>query len=524
MRYLASVALLGLAGPLLAGSPEPAATLEITLLGRHVSGIFSNSGSEIPAYDPATRRLFVTNQALARVDRLDISDPTKPRPLEPIDTRALGDGPTCVASHDGLIAVALPNFERVAAGQVAFFDVEGQPLGSVTVGSLPDMLTFTPDGRRVVVANEGEPRDYCEPSPESDPEGSVSVIDLPGDRERLGEANVRSADFRAFTAEQLDPKIRIYGPGASIAQDLEPEAVAVSSDSKTAYVTLQENNAIAVVDLETAKVSSIFALGYKDHSQAGAGLDPSDQDGGARVGTWPVWGLYLPDFVSITEGGGKRFLITANEGERRPYNCFEEEVRVADLELQPGAFPEGTQAPENLGRLAVTRSLGDADGDGRYEALYSLGGRSFSVWTPDGELVFDSGSQFEDILAAELPQHFNSDNDQKDSFDSRSANAGSEPEGLAIGRVGDRDYVFVGLERMSGVMVYDVTDPTSPRYDRYVHSRNFDGDPKAGTAGDLGPEGLLFIPADQSPTGEALLVVCYEISGTVAIYSVRPAT
>jgi hypothetical protein len=172
----------------------------------------------------------------------------------------------------------------------------------------------------------------------------------------------------------------------------------------------------------------------------------------------------------------------------------------------------------------VTRSLGDADGDGRYDALYSLGGRSFSVWTPDGELVFDSGSQFEEILAAELPRHFNSNNDQKDSFDSRSAYAGAEPEGLVTGRVGDHEYVFVGLERMSGVMVYDITDPTAPRYVRYVHSRNFDGDPTAGTAGDLGPEGLLFIPAAQSPTDEALLVVCYEISGTVAIYAVRPAS
>jgi len=372
-----------------------------------------------------------------------------------------------------------------------------------------------------VVANEGEPRDYCAPGLANDPEGSVSIVDLSQGLAGLGQDAVRTAGFGAFTRSGLDPRIRTVGPDATVAQDFEPEYVAISADSRTAFVVLQENNAIAVVDLEAAEVTRLLPLGTKDHDRRGQGLDPSDQDGGIRIGPWPVRGMYQPDGIATYETGGRRYLLTANEGDaRNVYECFNDEARVESLRLDPQAFPEPTiQEPARLGRLNVSRSDGDADGDGRHETLYAFGARSFSIWSDDGDLVFDSGQAFEDTLARELPDTFNADNASPDSFDTRSDDRGPEPEGIAVGKVGDRTYAFVGLERPSGVMVYDVTRPEAPSFVQYVHSREVS---RRAAAEDIGPEGVLFVSAADSPTGQALLVVANEISGTVALYSLSP--
>jgi hypothetical protein len=337
----------------------------------------------------------------------------------------------------------------------------------------------------------------------------------------LGQDAVRTLGFGAFTRSGLDPRIRIVGPEVTVAQDLEPEYVAISADSRTAFVVLQENNAIAVVDLLAAEVSRLLPLGTKDHSRPGQGLDPSDRDGGIRIGPWPVRGMYQPDGIATYEAGGRTFLLTANEGDARNiYECFNDEARVESLRLDPQAFPEGTlQDPARLGRLNVSRLDGDADGDGRHETLFAFGARSFSIWSDDGRLVFDSGRGFEETLSRELPDTFNADNASPDSFDSRSDDRGPEPEGIAIGKVGDQTYVFVGLERPSGVMVYDVTRPEAPSFVQYVHSREV---LESSVSEDIGPEGVLFVSAVHSPTGKALLVVANEISGTVALYSLSP--
>jgi hypothetical protein len=158
------------------------------------------------------------------------------------------------------------------------------------------------------------------------------------------------------------------------------------------------------------------------------------------------------------------------------------------------------------------------EGDGDYEALFTLGGRSFSIWSTDGTQVYDSGSEFEHIVAASNPLFFNASNDDRN-FDSRSDNKGPEPEGLAVGMVGERRYAFIGLERMGGVIAYDITDPYAPLFVDYANNRNFSVDPATvPAAGDLGPEGLLFIDAKDSPTNAPLLVVANEVSGTVTLY------
>jgi 2',3'-cyclic-nucleotide 2'-phosphodiesterase / 3'-nucleotidase / 5'-nucleotidase len=327
--------------------------------------------------------------------------------------------------------------------------------------------------------------------------------------------------FERFNDAEIDPAIRIFGPNATVAQDLEPEYIAISPDGSTAYVSLQENNALAVVDIAAAEVTALVALGYKDHSMEGAGLDASDRDGGINILPWPVLGMYQPDTIVAYAVDGATYIVTANEGDARDYAGFSEETRVADLTLDPDAYPnaEELQAEENLGRLRTTTATGDSDGDGAVEQIYSYGARSFTIWDSAGKLVWDSGDQFEQIVAQRLPDFFNAQGGGD--FDSRSDDKGGEPEALALGVIDGRTYAFVGLERQSAIFVYDITDPLAPSFIDFVSNWNPEGSMDDGSAGDVSPEGMVFIPAEDSPSGQPLLVVANEFSGTVTIWTIN---
>lgn len=505
----------------LAGVPRPAAassSIELLPLGSYASGVYAAGGAEIAAHDPVSQRLFVINGAQARIDVLDIADPLHPSLAFSIDVTPYGKAANSVDVHCGLVVAAVENVDKQQPGVAVFFDADGQFRKKVTVGALPDMVTFTPDGRYVLVANEGEPSDdYL-----VDPEGSVSVIDLRRGIGALRQSDVRTAGFAAYNGAALPAGVRVYGPGASSAQDFEPEYITVSDDSRTAWVTLQENNALATIDVARARVTARKPLGSKDHSQPGHGFDPSDRDGGVHIANWPVRGLYMPDSIGHFRALGRTFLVTANEGDSRAYSAYNEEVRVRDAPLDPLAFPNAADLKQNaaLGRLKLTIPGADSDGDGDFDTLFSFGARSFSIWTTAGQRVFDSGDALETVTAAAYPAEFNSDNAANGTFDTRSDDKGPEPEGLALGRVCGRTYAFVGLERMGGVVVYDVTNPYHPAFVQYVNTRDFSGDASLGTAGDLGPEGVLFIQASESPTGQALLVTANEISGTTRLFEV----
>ena len=494
----------------------PGDDVTLTPLGTFSTGAFDEGASEIVAHDPATQRAFVVNAKAGTVDVLDISDPTTPTEVGSLDT----PGANSVDVHDGLVVVAEQADDKTDAGSVSFFDAETlEAERTLTVGALPDMVTFTPDGQRVLVANEGEPEGYCDG--QVDPVGSISVVDISGG---VADARVRTAGFDAFDgrADELRAAgVRLFGPGATVSQDLEPEYIATSADGATAWVTLQEANAVAIVDVAGATVREIVPLGLKDHSVAGQGIDASDKDDEIAVDTHPVKGMYMPDgAVAYTAPAGGEYVVTANEGDAREYDCFAEEERVKDLDLDPTAFPdaEAVQADESLGRLTVTTT--SPRGDEGYTELHSFGGRSVSILGADGSQVWDSGDALEQLVAERDPEHFNSGHDDNDSFDSRSDAKGPEPEGLDIGAIGGSSYAFVGLERDSGIAVVDVTDPTGAEIVGYAKNRDFSGDPEAGTAGDLGPEGVHFIPAVDSPTGEPLLLVGNEVSGTTTIWQV----
>ncbi len=505
-------------------------SIELTPLGTYTTGIFDEGAAEIVAYDPDTERLFVVNGAKATIDVLDISDPNNLVALTPISVQVTDDDKQAnsVAVKNGIVAAAVENFDKQAPGAVIFFDTNGTVLNRLVVGdfetgtdsALPDMVTFSPNGDWVLVANEGEPNDDYT----VDPEGSVSIIDL---RRGVASAKVTNVDFRAFNRASMDPGIRVFGRSATVAQDLEPEYIAVSDDSSTAWVAIQENNAIATIDIASGTVTALRGLGFKDHSDHGNTLDASDVDGTINPTPWPVSGMYQPDSMVSYEVNGQTFLITANEGDAREYEGkpgFIEEAEVSSLRLDPTAFPNAAhlQMPANLGNLTVTTTIGDHDNDGDFDELFAFGARSFSIWGTDGsvDLVYDSGDALEQITIANLPGEMNSTNDENATFDDRSSSKGPEPEGLAVGEVGARTYAFIGLERIGGIVVYDVSNPYHPTFVQYINTRDFSGDAAAGTAGDLAPEGLAFISAADSPIGQPLLAVAYEVSGTTRIFAI----
>jgi len=486
----------------------------LSLIGTYSTGSFDEGAAEIATHDPATQRVFFVNADTKTIDVLDIANPVNPTFLFSIDLTPYGDQANSVDVKDGVVAAAVEADVKQDPGKVVFFDTDGTYLNDVTVGALPDMLTYTPDGMKVLVANEGEPNDDYD----VDPEGSISVIDISGG---IASATVTTIGFESLTEEDVEG-VRIFGPNASIAQDLEPEYITVSEDSQTAYAVCQENNALIIIDLATNSITNVVALGTKDYSLPGNGIDASNEAEGIQIQNWPVKSFYMPDAITSYSVDGSTYVLTANEGDARDYDGFSEEDRVKDLPLDTIVFPyyEELQMEENLGRLNITLANGDADNDGEYEEIYGYGARSFSIWDASGNLVWDSGDDFEQITADYLAPYFNSTNDDNDSFKNRSDDKGPEPEAIAVAEINGTPYAFIGLERVGGVMIYDITDPTAPIFENYINNRNFNVDAEDPTAGDLGPEDIKFIEATDSPTGEALVMVSNEVSGTISFYSI----
>lgn len=496
---------------------EPALTLE------HIStvhlGPVGTGTAEIVAYDHHSHRAFVTNAHNICVDMYKMSDPTKPQFVRSLDLKSFGAGVNSVAVHRDLVAVAADGVVKQDPGRVVLYSTAGELLGLIAVGPLPDMLTFSPDGRWILVANEGEPSDDYQ----TDPEGSITIIEIPNDPRCVGLRHCRTAHFQDFSKADLDPAIRFFGPGATIAQDLEPEYIAVRQDSLTAYVVCEDNNAVAVIDIVSAAVTKLIPLGFKDHSLENQGMDPSDRDTQINIAQWPVRGVYQPDTNKICESGGSSYLVTADEGDPRNYNGFSEIAIVSELRLDPVAFPNAIilQQDEYLGRLEVSTVMGAPDTDGMYEELYSFGSRGFSIWDLDGVILFDSGDVFGQIPARQTPDLFNSDNKSNQTVDNRSSRRGPEPEALDIGKVDERMYAFIGMERTGGTIVYDITVPQKSRFVGYWTTRIAEADVSDGTARDLGPEGFVFVKAEHSPTGSALLLTANEVSGTLTTWEIH---
>ena len=448
--------------------------------------------AEITAFDSETDRLFAVNNSTEnKIDVLDMSNPALVKVIKSISMLPYGGYVNSVAVSNGKLAAAIESTNKQAAGKIVVFNTSTYAeIKSINVGALPDMVTFSPDGKYIISANEGEPsNDYL-----NDPEGSVSII-------KVSDYSVTTLNFAAFESQlaSLASKgFRIFGPGKNFVKDIEPEYVTVSDDSRTAYVTLQENNAIAEIDLMTASIKKITPLGFKDYSLAANAIDVSDRDNKIEFANFSkVYGMYMPDAIAYFNYNGTPYLFTANEGDSREYTAFTEMKRVKDVSLDATNFPTATTLKTDavLGRLNITTTLGDTDGDGDFDALYSLGSRSFSVWNATtGSQVFDSKNEL-DIKAKDLAIY----------DDGRSDDKSVEPESVTIGRVGSKSIAIIGLERADAFAIYDITIPTTPVFIKMY---------KTGDA----PEGLLFIPASKSPINQSLIVTSNENDGTIKIY------
>lgn len=462
-----------------------------------------SGAAEISAYDEITRKLFIVNNTSGknRIDVYDLSNPGSPAFLNSISTAPYGGGfVNSVDVYGGMLAAAIESAVKTDNGEVVVLRTDNYAkLAEVTVGALPDMVTFSPDGKLILSANEGEPNDAYT----IDPIGSVSIIDV----ER--NFDVTTLDFSSFEnqAEVLKAKgLRIFGKNASFAQDIEPEYIAVSANSKKAWVTLQENNAIARINLESKTIEEILPLGYKDYSLADNAFDLSDRPTNVlRFQPWNnVFGIYEPDGVAVIPDNNVPFVVTANEGDAREYAGFAEVVRAnnSGVILDPLSFPQPgfwTFAKDYwkedsiLGRLNIHTTIGKENG--KYKQLYSMGGRSFSIWHGQtGELIFDSKNEL-DRRCVELGIY----------PDGRSDDKGSEPETVTIGRVGNNNLLFVALERANAIFIYDVTNPRRPVFLQYLPTG-------------IAPEGVLFVTRDQSPSGRSMLIISNETSGTVNIF------
>ena len=515
-------------------APTRAANLTLTRLGSYQNGTAFNTATppvqinsaEIVAHDPSTQRLYVANSVGRKLDILSLSALGILTAVASIDISTYGNI-NSVAVRQGLVACAMENADPQLNGSVVFFDRNGLFLKQVMAGALPDMIAFSPDGLLVITANEGEPKsDYS-----LDPEGTVTVVDLTNGVTGLTQANVSTVGFGSYNGQAAQLRadgIRIYGgttaAPSTVAQDLEPEYVAVSADSRLAYITLQENNAIATLDLTTRQFTSLRSVGYQDHRQVGFSLDASDQTADVLLANWPIRGMRQPDALAAFEVAGVRYLSTANEGDAREYSALNEQSRLgaATYVLDAAAFPNAAllKNAQVLGRLNVTNRLGDTDGDGDFDQIYAYGGRSFSIYNATtGALVHDSGDLLERLISTDLTYGtiFNASNTSGNPVrKNRSDDKGPEPEGVATGLINNVPYAFVGLERIGGVAVFNLSDPAQPRLVQYANNRSL----TAGT-GDLGTEGIVFVPAASSPTSQPLILLANEISSTVSVYGIE---
>ena len=567
--------------------PAVGSTIRLRPAGTYRGGYFNASASASVAFDARTRRIFVANVAAHSIDVVDLHaqaiDPSRPArlaklfsidvtsliPAPPPETAGLAVPRHLTVRSDGLLAVVLQNVkDPTQLGRVALYRTDAgettPAVANIEAGYMPARAAFTPDGRWLLVANEGEPsQDYLTDQP-----GLLTIVDLSRGAARAVAKNIGFQAFDPLKVQLVDKGVRISGPDlltadpndtAAVSVDVEPADVAISPDSRVAWVTLPESNSVGVLDIRHQQFIAILPFGLKNHAVAGNALDPTDDDDaqaltngipGINIQNWPINGMYMSRRVAIDANFWLPLLVYPSEGVRRDFKAFGDEARLKDLgpTLDPTAFPLGPPpAPVRTLRLKVSRVDGDKDGDGDIDQIYSFGGRSFSIRLPDNRLIYDSGDDFERITAQATLDTFGAFEptkpyflfnapDDENSLDETSDLRGPEPISVTTGVIDGHTYAFVGLERVGGIMAYDISNPFRPQFAYYINNRNFGLDPKAvcdkqkpdteqcKSDGDLSPEDLVFVGRRDSPVHAALLLASNSTSGSATVYEIDAAS
>lgn len=555
-------------------TPPRSVTLE--LLGRFSTGDFDVEASGPLVWYGESKVALVTNRHANRIDVLSLATPASPQQVASLDAAAdaalaLGRDMgkvSAVAVFDAngsdtakdRIAVTVLGAEVADPGAVVVYQAFDRSLLTVLeTGVGPGSVAISSDGRFVVTADEGEPS----PDYSVDPEGSISVVDLtptPVAPATSAPPEITVLGFTEFNVTGVTPTpvgsreneifagVRFPIKPADLtvatrAQDIEPESVSIGINGR-GYVSLQENNAFATVQLSPPRIESILAFGSKDYSITGNSLDSNDSDHTAVLASRPVKAYYQPGTIMAFRNSNEILLLTANTGAPKVLPSFDERARASDVLLDPTVFPDAAalQSPEQLGRLYVSANEGSVaatttvPADPDLENMFIFGTRSFSLFRVAGTIVNDSLSDFERITAERLGGNFNSRANANGSGDALSVESGPAPNALALGQIDGATFAFIGLTQPGGVMVYALEgDLLFLRFIDYRNERNFevpvsfpdadgDGSPDSNpAAGDLGPRGLAFVPVSSSPTADSLLIVGNAVSGTTSVYAVKAA-
>lgn len=485
---------------------EESASLLLEKTGTATLGTPNADGgvAEIVSYNSDTREAYVVNGQNGVLDVVTLNADGSLTLKKEIAAKNLIDGfsygdmtSVAVDTVNQHIVIALQAADYTASGRIAVLNYDGTLVTSYEAGVQPDMVTVSEDGTYILSANEGEPREGYG-NGIVDPKGSVTIVNQTTD-------SVNQAGFGSFDSTELSKQgvlfSKVDGKIADAANDLEPEYITISGNK--AYVSLQEANAIATLDLTTSQFTSVKSVGFIDYSDPANSVDLVS-DGTYKAATYPnAKGVRMPDGISSFTANGTTYLVTANEGDAREWGDFVNEAKATLTDSEGNKVKKVRVLDQN-----VTAGL-DADTN------YLFGGRSFTILNADTmEVVFDSKNDFESKTASYLPDYFNISNDDIE-IDSRSAKKGPEPETVIVETIGEKTFAFVALERIGGIMVYDVTNPASATFVNYINTRDFSSD----IAGDVAPEGLTFVSAKDSASGSPVLLAACEVSGTLAAYT-----
>ena len=536
------------ASALFAAGQLPAQADEATMKITEISSIATGDGegsAEIATYHAGSKRIFVTNGVKNTIDIFDISDVANPKKVGFLDLSPYGNDVTSVAAGKDVVVAVVHVSEKFSAtgvpttsnGKIVVFDTTGKVLSSPDVlGVLPDSVTFAPNGTTALVAIEGQPvcaqddpataaKESADYTKASDPVGGVTVVDLSNPAAPV----LEFAGFDQFTVSEMRAKgIAVSSVINNVSKDFEPEFV-TAIDNDYAYVTIQEANAIGRLNIQTATFESITRAFESKHSKVAR--DTSDRDAGAGPRTYAnVVGASQPDAIAGFKMGSGYYFVTANEGDAREYTCLDDDLRASALKVDPRRFPDwktlsGSAA---LGRAKVNPTMGDKDGDGDIDTIHLRGSNSMTMYR-NGLAIWDSADLLDQIQTAAFGvaningSHSLSSDKATMNYvgQGRSDDKGSEPEGVAVGMVGDRRIAVLGLERMTALAVFDITQPRSPVFIEWLQMVPT----KATPAKDVkywSPEGIVFVAADKSPSGKALIITSYELSGSLSIHQIEP--